>query len=182
MSNFLTDKFISISLATFSLAIIGIVTLASIDSVGGDAPIYLAYAKNFWENPFSVRPNGPPEFGATGPLWVIWLSLFGNNFVLLKLFNFLVICLSFFWGIRYLNFYLFIPLLILYLGSFIFMNALIYEAPLFLLLLTCIFINITIYIYIFTNKLWFQASLRKPHDLTVLFKRMQHYVYRDDCP
>lgn len=142
MSKFLTEKFFSLAIALFSLTVIAIVTVASIDSVGGDASIYLAYAKNFWDTPFSIRPNGPPEFGATGPLWVLWLSFFGDNFILLKLFNFLTVCLSFFLGIRYLKFFYFLPLLILFLGSFIFMNALIYEAPLFLLILTCIFINI----------------------------------------
>lgn len=117
-------------------------TFYTLSSVGGDAAIYFTFAKNFWSLPFSVRPDGNAVFGATGPLWVLWLSIFGDNFAFLKFANVLLVVLVTAWSARRIPFLILVPLVFLLPKTFVFMMLLGYEAPLFYLLFLILYCHI----------------------------------------
>ena len=128
----------------FGLVGIILISIFSIDNVGGDASIYFSYSKHFWSIPYSLRENGMPEYGATGPLWVIYLSLFGSNYKLLKLFNVILIIISFFLLKKTDKNFIFLPLLILITPTFPFMNALVYEVSILFFLFTLLWRQINL--------------------------------------
>lgn len=69
------------------------------DSISGDAAIYFTFAQHFFEVPFSFG-QGEVQYGATGPLYVVWLAIheftFGNQwFWVAKISNWIIIVYGF---------------------------------------------------------------------------------------
>lgn len=121
---------------------IGIISFISLNSVGGDASIYFSYAANFWTLPFSLREGGVPMHGATGPLWVVYLSLFGSAFALLQLANLVLIILGFLILAKSDKSFLFLPILLFISSTFAYMNALIYEVSLLFVLFCVLYVTL----------------------------------------
>ena len=122
-----------------ALILISLVSILTLNTVGGDASIYFSFAKNFWKLPYSFREGGEVLHGATSPFWVVYLALFNENFIALKIVNIMLIVASFLFLIRTKIQYIFVPILLLFSERFIYMNALVYEVALLLPFL-CIFL------------------------------------------
>ena len=126
-----------------ALILISLVSILTLDTVGGDASIYFSFSKNFWQLPYSFREGGEVLHGATSPFWVVYLALFNENFVALKVVNIALLVVSFLFLIRTKVQYILVPILLLFSERFIYMNALVYEVALLFPFL-CIFLVATL--------------------------------------